>query len=105
MKSIDLSSLSLAELIKIEKKLPRAIVKARKSEKVALRKKMEAIAAESGFALHDLFDGNNNKTKRIVKPKYKNPDNIEETWTGRGRKPRWVQSHLSNGGSLDDVTI
>src|SRR3954453_8977992 len=26
-----------------------------------------------------------------VAPKYRNPDNPAERWTGRGPKPRWVQ--------------
>src|SRR3954462_9796502 len=28
--------------------------------------------------------------RRAVTAKYRNPDNHEETWAGRGRKPKWV---------------
>jgi len=105
MTSIDLSSLPLCELIRIEKQLPRAIIKARKLEKTALRKKMETLAAESGFELNEILNAEGGKPRRIVKPKYKNPANTEETWTGRGRKPKWVETYLNNGGSLEDVSI
>ncbi|MGZ9032950.1 MAG: H-NS histone family protein [Rhodospirillales bacterium] len=38
-------------------------------------------------------------------PKYRNPDNPEETWSGRGRQPRWVQAALAEGETLDDLAI
>ncbi len=40
-----------------------------------------------------------------VAPTYRNPDNPAETWTGRGRQPRWVQAALAQGRSLSDFTI
>jgi len=35
--------------------------------------------------------------RRIVKAKYKDP-NSQQTWTGRGRAPAWVQSLCLNEG-------
>jgi DNA-binding protein H-NS len=43
--------------------------------------------------------------RRGVSPKYRNPDNLEETWAGRGRKPKWVEDRLSMGFTLDDLLI
>src|SRR3954452_21069972 len=43
--------------------------------------------------------------RRGVSPKYHNPDNPEQTWAGRGRKPKWVEEKLENGSSLDDLLI
>jgi DNA-binding protein H-NS len=40
-----------------------------------------------------------------VAPKYRNPGNPAESWTGRGRKPRWVQAALAEGQSLSDFAI
>lgn len=45
------------------------------------------------------------KPKMKVKPKYRNPDNAKETWTGRGKQPRWVGAALSSGKTLDDLLI
>jgi DNA-binding protein H-NS len=42
---------------------------------------------------------------RKIPPKYRNPDNASETWTGRGRQPKWVAAALSSGKSLDDLKI
>ncbi|WP_189338879.1 H-NS histone family protein [Chromobacterium amazonense] len=38
-------------------------------------------------------------------PRFRNPANFSETWTGLGRKPVWVQTYLDNGGELDALRI
>jgi len=35
--------------------------------------------------------------------RYRHPDNVNQTWSGRGRKPAWVVEWLENGGSMDDL--
>ncbi len=39
-----------------------------------------------------------------VAPKYRNPANPEQTWTGRGVSPSWVQA-LKAAGNLDAALI
>ena len=39
-----------------------------------------------------------------VAPKYRNPANPEQTWTGRGVSPTWVQA-LKTAGTLDSALI
>jgi DNA-binding protein H-NS len=43
--------------------------------------------------------------RRGVSAKYRNPDNPEETWAGRGRKPKWVQDRLEQGTPLEELLI
>jgi DNA-binding protein H-NS len=50
-------------------------------------------------------DGQENDRRRGVSPKYHNPDNPQETWAGRGLKPKWVKEKLAAGSSLDDLLI
>jgi DNA-binding protein H-NS len=38
-----------------------------------------------------------------VAPKYRGPQG--EEWTGRGRKPKWVEAELAAGRSLNDLLI
>ncbi|WP_028839145.1 H-NS family nucleoid-associated regulatory protein [Thermomonas fusca] len=40
-----------------------------------------------------------------VAPKYRNPANEKDTWTGRGRQPRWVAAEIANGRKLEDLLI
>jgi DNA-binding protein H-NS len=40
-----------------------------------------------------------------IAPKYRNPENPSETWTGRGREPKWLQHQIASGKSKDDFLI
>jgi len=40
-----------------------------------------------------------------VHPKYRNPERPSETWSGRGKQPRWVNAHLSSGRKVEDLLI
>jgi DNA-binding protein H-NS len=38
-------------------------------------------------------------------PRYRNPGNQHETWTGEGKPPVWVRRALQSGASLEDLEI
>ena len=40
-----------------------------------------------------------------VFPKYQNPSIPSETWSGRGKQPRWLVSALKAGGNIEDFRI
>jgi DNA-binding protein H-NS len=40
-----------------------------------------------------------------VLPKYQNPERPFETWSGRGKQPRWVAAHLRTGKKVDDLLV
>jgi DNA-binding protein H-NS len=40
-----------------------------------------------------------------VPPKYRNPQNPEETWAGRGLRPKWLTAAIKGGKSPDDFLI
>ena len=40
-----------------------------------------------------------------VLPKYRNPKNPAETWSGRGKQPLWAKEQLRSGGKLDRCLI
>ncbi len=42
---------------------------------------------------------------RTVPPKYRGPAGERDLWSGRGRKPRWVDEVIAAGKSLDDFLI
>ena len=91
----------LTEMIPAIKKL---IKKKEKAEKNDLKQKMAALAAESGFTIDEVLGTGKAPAKRPVKPKYQNPDN-GQTWSGRGRKPKWVLEAAESGGDIEDYRI
>ena len=40
-----------------------------------------------------------------VAPKYRNPANSKETWTGRGKQPRWLAAETKKGRKLEEFLI
>ena len=40
-----------------------------------------------------------------VAPKYRNPANAKDTWTGRGKQPRWLAAETAKGKKLEDFLI
>ena len=49
--------------------------------------------------------GDSEDRRRIVTPKYRNPDNHAETWSGRGREPRWYKDKIAAGVKEDSLLI
>ena len=102
---MDLSELSLADLKKLQKDVARAIENFAERERKAALADLEALARERGFTLAQLIEDMGTKTRKPVAPKYANPQDPSETWTGRGRKPRWVTAALDAGKTMDDLAI
>ena len=45
------------------------------------------------------------KAAKKVAPKYRNPANAKETWTGRGKQPRWMAALTAKGKKPEDFLI
>jgi len=102
--TIDLDKLSSKELRELQKNVARQLEDQQKRERHLALTAAQDAAAEYGFSLEDRM-GIEGKAKMPVLPKYADPTNAAQTWSGRGRKPKWVQKHLDDGGSLDDLLI
>jgi DNA-binding protein H-NS len=62
------------------------------------------MAKEHGFDIRDLF-GKGSRGKATVAVKYRDPKNPENTWTGRGRMPRWMSAATKTGKKKHDFLI
>ncbi len=102
---IDLEKLSLDELKKLQKDVANEIKNFKDREKKKALAEVEAFARERGLNPADLSDLVKRRTRKPAKPKYANPDDPAQTWTGRGRRPRWLEEALAKGKSLDDLAI
>ena len=81
-----------------------------RKEKVAkLREKVHALIKAEGYSFDDIFGGaRGGKARRVkttVAPKYRNPANPEQTWSGRGKRPRWFNDALKAGKKEKDLAI
>jgi DNA-binding protein H-NS len=104
MAAKDLDRMSLRELQEFELKVQKARASAQERNRADLRKKIETMVADAGFKLSDIFSGRGGKG-RTVAAKYANPDDPSETWTGRGRKPRWLTAKIGEGAKIEKFLI
>jgi len=98
-----LNKMSIAEFKKLISDAQMALAK-----KQEVADKVRKLALDNGLNISDLVAAEKTKAKKPrgkVAPKYKNPENGSETWTGRGRQPRWVASALEGGKTLDELLI
>ncbi len=110
---IDLSSLTISELQQVITEATARIDVLKKNTAAELRRKLQEMAREQGFTIGDLFPDKvgggvkpeSKQGSKPVAPKYANPNNPMQTWTGRGKQPHWVRDALNAGASLDDFLI
>jgi DNA-binding protein H-NS len=91
-----LDSMSYAELASMETRIARLKIEKQNAERTELRERVIAMVKEHGFEISDLF-GKGRKGKGTVAVKYRDPHNPENTWTGRGRMPRWMAAATKGG--------
>ncbi len=103
----ELESYSVKELRELKGRIDSMIVTKEKSERVELRAKMIALAEEAGLSLDDVFGSARGRgSKSTVAVKYRDPENPECTWTGRGRMPNWLAEKMKKRGvTKEDFAI
>ena len=121
--AVNYSSWSVTKLEKERNKIDKVIASKEGKERKKAVADMKAAAKRAGFEVQDLLSdlgigsgsgaGSGRGKKKSaarrstgkVAPKYRNPDDPKVTWSGRGRKPKWIEAHLAKHGNLDAVTI
>jgi DNA-binding protein H-NS len=101
----DLNSLSLKELKDLQSQVAKAIAgyeDRRKREAIA---ELEEKAKEMGFSWAELTGAVTARKRSPSVAKYANPADKSDTWSGRGRKPRWFAAALSKGEKPEDMAI
>ena len=100
----NLNHAQLEDLIQRARARQEELVKEKASK---LREKISALVKAEGFGIEDVFGGGGKRAgvRRKVKPKYRNPADPDQTWTGRGKRPRWYSAALAAGKKEKDLLI
>jgi DNA-binding protein H-NS len=109
MATIDLSGYNLGELKGLQYDIEKEIKIRQQQDVQKAREQILAIAQKAGVSVEELLATNAKKKKNAsgqkVQPQYHNPADKAQTWTGRGRQPRWIAEGLASGKTLDDFRI
>ena len=99
-----LDKMSYAELLRLQERIEAAIAEKRAEDVASTKEQLRAMAEKAGFSLNDLF-GKRGARKGSGEPKYRNPKDASQTWTGRGRKPNWLVDAVKKGAKMDSMKI
>lgn len=105
----NLEKLNVADLKALIADAQAMIAKKQKEERKAALAEAKKIAAERGFSLEELLSKAPNGrakrgSKRDTRPKFRHPENPDLTWSGMGRKPRWIVEAEAEG-KLEEMRI
>ena len=103
MADIDLSGLSIDQLADLVEKSHAEMASREKQRRKDLRSELERRVTAEGYKMGDIFpelgSASGTGARRQKRPaKYRNPQNPDETWSGIGRTPKWVQAILGGRG-------
>ena len=101
---MDLNTLSLDELKKLKRDVEKAITSFEERRLLDARKKLEDYAKEIGVDLNEVV-ALKKVAKNVNPPKYRNPTDATQTWTGRGRKPKWILEAVDAGKDIASFEI
>ncbi|WP_111828370.1 H-NS histone family protein [Acinetobacter colistiniresistens] len=105
----DISDLSVEDLKRLQAEAE-ALIASKKDQAIEdAYNQIIAIADAIGYSVEELLEVGEQKrkktTRKAVEPRYRNKSNVEETWTGRGKQPRWLVAELEKGAKLEDFLI
>nr|NMG00893.1 H-NS histone family protein [Aromatoleum toluolicum] len=112
--TVNLSSYTLPQLKQLGARLEKEIARQEAAGKAAMLKKLRRMARDNGMTLDDVLRGPGTATGKQTEPpsraaptrspqpaKYRHPSKMDLAWSGRGRKPQWVEAWLAIGGALE----
>ena len=110
-KKVNLDTMSAEEMWELHGEVSRALSVRLTSEKRKLEKRLEQLHRDKEAPLLNF----SNDMKELppmprrqyprVYPKYQNPQEPSETWSGRGKTPRWLVAALQTGHKPEDFAI
>lgn len=106
MPTVNIDKMTYVELCEHRDQVLAKIEQVHNEERQNIAQQVEELVAAQGFSINEIIrEMKPTKRTNRVAPKYRNPRDWAETWTGRGRKPKWMERELAEGASLEEFLI
>jgi len=108
MKKIDLETMSVDDLWSLHEQISKILSARISSEKRELEKRLAVLnRGIEGADSSQSYNANGKARRKYprVFPKYRNPQTPSETWSGRGKQPRWLAAAIKLGRKIEDFRI
>lgn len=106
---MDLSNMSSADLRNLQEQVKRELKQREGQDLAKAREQILAIAQSVGLPVKDLVSGavtaRGGKKTGSVAPRYRNPADATQQWTGRGRQPKWVKEWVDAGNDIAGLKV
>jgi len=104
--AIDLKSLNHKQLAELIEKAEQRKLEIAKESVAKVREKILGLLKMEGLTLDELFgSARKGKGRRPAALKYRNPADASQTWSGRGKRPRWFLAAIKAGKKEQDLLI
>lgn len=103
--SASLQGLSVAELDALIERAQLVRQETRERRRQELKREIEGKLKAEGFDAIDVLGAKARPKAEALPPKYMDKTNPEQTWSGKGRVPGWLQCQLMEGAKLDEFLI
>jgi DNA-binding protein H-NS len=103
MKRAELGQLGVDSLWKLYGEISHILAVKITAEKEILEDRLNRLQAKSS-AKPEARTSARRPYPRVL-PKFQNPNNLSETWAGRGKQPRWLTAQLRSGRRVDEFRI
>ena len=101
MESKAFKSSSIDELWSLHEQITSTLARKIEGQKAKLEERLRSIEG----TINAISSNPPRRPYPKVLPKYQNPKNPAETWSGRGKHPRWVRAQLNAGKKLEHFLI
>lgn len=108
MGKFDLEAMDFDELWLLHEELTKILAQKITAEKLELEKRLAQLNPTGRIGEAGGAESRNDRPRRKypkVMPKYFNPSVPTETWSGRGKQPRWLVAALRSGHKLEEFRI
>ena len=106
MKSNDFDSMSVDQLWSLHEQVTSTLPRKITEEKAKLEERLRWLGDSNLENTVSLISPHRPRRPcPKVRPKYQNPKNPVEKWSGRGKRPHWVQAQLKAGKKLEHFLI
>ena len=107
MLKLDLEAMNFDELWLLHEQLTQILSEKISAEKLELEKRLAQLNRAEPVGEAKSSSANHPPRRKYPKvlPKYSNPAVPGETWSGRGKQPRWLVAALQSGHRLEEFRI
>ena len=102
---VNLNNYSFEQLNRLIARAKREITSRQRSQVEDVANRLYELAASIGMTPHQVLGlepVGNSDSKSV---RFCNPADPQQTWSGRGKRPRWLKDALAAGARLDDFKV